>query len=158
MRQWQACYVRYLGEWRGSTKRFFVRQHKNFNGIRGKMMSKETNNQNSNRKIIRRDRLRQLRNEIDFSHLFRRLGWPWKRRDDGVILFVCPECSESETSVNPKTNLARCFRCEMNWNTIDFTKAVGRMEFLEAYGFLEEMLPRPPDHTTSIITAPLIIA
>lgn len=109
------------------------------------MMSKETKNQNTGRTIIRRDRLRQLRNEIDFSHLFRRLGWPWKRRDDGVILFVCPECSESQTSVNPKTNLARCFRCERNWNPIDFTMVVGRMEFLDAYDYLEEMLPRPPD-------------
>ena len=108
-------------------------------------MSKQTNNQNTNRTIIRRDRLREIRNVIDFSHLFRRLGWPWKRRDDGVILFVCPECSESETSVNPKTNLARCFRCERNWNPIDFTMVVGRMEFLEAYVYLEEMLPRRPD-------------
>ena len=109
------------------------------------MMRKETNDQSTKRTIIRRDRLRQLRNEIDFSHLFRRLGWPWKRRDDGVILFVCPQCSESQTSVNLKTNLARCFRCERNWNTIDFTMDVGRMEFLEAYDYLEEMLPRSPD-------------
>ena len=50
-----------------------------------------------------------------------RTAWPWKRRADGVIQFVCPECSESQTSVNPKTNLARCFRCERNWNPIDFT-------------------------------------
>lgn len=126
-------------------KRYIDRQHKNFNGIRGVMMSKETNNQNTKRTIIRRDILREIRNMIDFSHLFRRLGWPRKRRDDGVILFVCPECSESETSVNPKTNLARCFRCERNWNPIDFTMDVGRMEFLEAYDYLEEMLPRPPE-------------
>lgn len=108
-------------------------------------MGKETNRQETSRTIIRRDRLHKLRNTIDFSHLFRRLGWPWKRREDGVILFVCPECRESQTSVNPKTNLARCFRCERNWNPIDFTIEVGHMDFLEAYGYLEEMLPRPPD-------------
>ena len=108
-------------------------------------MSKETNNENTKRTIIRRDTLREIRNRIDFSHLFRRLGWPWKRRGDGVILFVCPRCSESQTSVNPKTNLARCFRCEQNWNTIDFMIEAGRKEFLEAYDYLEEMLPRPPD-------------
>ena len=105
------------------------------------MMSKET----KIRTIIRRDRLRALRNKIDFSHLFGRLGWPWKRREDGVVLFVCPACRESQTSVNPKTNLARCFRCERNWNPIDFTMEVGRMDFLEAYGYLEEMLPKPAD-------------
>ena len=108
-------------------------------------MSNETKNQNTSRTIIRRDRLHELRNTIDFSHLFRRLGWPWNRRADGVIQFVCPKCCESQTSVNPKTNLARCFRCERNWNPIDFTMDVGRMEFLEAYGYLGEMLPRPPD-------------
>ena len=108
-------------------------------------MGKETNSQDASRPIIRRDRLHELRNTIDFSNLFRRLGWPWKRREDGAVLFVCPVCSESQTSVNPKTNLARCFRCERNWNPIDFAMEVGRMDFLEAYGFLEEMLPRPPD-------------
>lgn len=108
-------------------------------------MNRDTSRQEKSGTIIRRDRLRELRNRIDFRQLFRRLGWPWKRRDDGVIVFVCPECAESQTSVNPRTNLARCFRCERNWNPIDFTKEVGRMEFLEAYGFLEEMLPRPPD-------------
>jgi len=41
------------------------------------------------RTVIRRDRLREIRNRIDFRHLFRRLGWPWKYREDGVILFVC---------------------------------------------------------------------
>ena len=58
------------------------------------------------RSCIRRDRLRQLRNQIDFRSLFRSLGLPWKRRDDGVVQFVCPLCSESQTSVNPRTNLA----------------------------------------------------
>ena len=108
-------------------------------------MGKELSGQDKDRTLIRRDQLRELRNRIDFRHLFRRLGWPWKSREDGVIRFVCPECSESQTSVNPKTNLARCFRCERNWNPIDFTMDAGRMDFLEAYGFLEEMLPRSPE-------------
>ena len=105
-------------------------------------MGNELSGQDKERTVIRRDQLRELRNRIDFRHLFRRLGWPWKAREDGVILFACPECSESQTSVNRKTNLARCFRCERNWNPIDFTIEVGRMDFLEAYGFLEDMLPR----------------
>ncbi len=109
------------------------------------MMGRETDRQETNRTVIRKDRLHELRNTIAFSHLFRRLGWPWKRREDGVVLFVCPICRESQTSVNPRTNLARCFRCERNWNPIDFTMDVGRMDFLEAYGYLEEMLPRPAD-------------
>jgi len=108
-------------------------------------MSKET--KKPGRSCIRRDRLRQLRNQIDFRSLFYRLGWPWKHRDDGVLQFVCPQCSESQTSVNARTNLARCFRCDRNWNPIDFTMAVTQMEFVETIDFLESILPPPADPT-----------
>ena len=37
-------------------------------------MSKETKSPGTSRTLIRRDRLRQLRNEIDFSHLFRAIA------------------------------------------------------------------------------------
>lgn len=94
----------------------------------------------NHRTILTRDYLRRLRNEINFGHLFRYLRWSHKRTD-GKLIFVCPQCSESQTSVNPKTNLARCFRCEKNWNPIDFTMEVYRIEFLEAVGQLENLLP-----------------
>ena len=81
--------------------------------------------------ITTRAHLRRLRNEINFGQLFRYLRWPFKRTN-GKLSFVCPECSESQTSVNPKTNLARCFRCQRNWNPIDFTMDVSRIEFIEA--------------------------
>lgn len=100
----------------------------------------------SNRTIITRDYLRRLRNEIDFAHLFRYLRWPHKRTD-GKLIFVCPQCSESQASVNPKTNLARCFRCEKNWNPIDFTMDVHHIEFLEAIGQLENLLPNHSNRT-----------
>ena len=92
------------------------------------------------RTIITRDYLRRLRNEIDFGNLFRYMRWPHKRQD-GKLIFVCPDCSESQTDVNRQTNLARCFRCEKNWNPIDMTIAVYRIEFLEAVGQLECLLP-----------------
>lgn len=93
------------------------------------------------RTIITRDYLRRLRNEIDFGHLLHYLRWS-HQRIDGKLIFVCPQCSESHTSVNPKTNLARCFRCEKNWNPIDFTMEVYHIEFLDAVGQLEPLLPR----------------
>ncbi len=94
----------------------------------------------SHRTSLTRDHLRRLRNEIDFSQLLRYLRWP-HNRTRGKLTFVCPECSESQTSVNPKTNLARCFRCEKNWNPIDFTMHVYHIEFLEAVAQLEVLLP-----------------
>lgn len=106
-------------------------------------MSKET--KKPERSYIRRDRLRYLRNNINFQSLFHRLGWPWKRCDDSVLQFVCPLCSESQTSVNPRTNLGRCFRCDRNWNPIDFTIEVTRMDFLETIDYLESTLAPPTD-------------
>jgi hypothetical protein len=91
------------------------------------------------RMIITREYLRRLRNEIDFGNLFRHIRWPHKRQD-GKLIFVCPECGESQTDVNHRTNLARCFRCEKNWNPIDMTMAVYRIEFIEAVGQLECLL------------------
>ena len=92
------------------------------------------------RTVLTREHLRRLRNEIDFGHLFRYLRWPHSP-NHGKPTFVCPDCNESQTSVNPRTNLARCFRCQKNWNPIEFTMQVYRIEFLAAVGQLENLLP-----------------
>lgn len=89
------------------------------------------------RSCIRRDQLRRLRNEIPFQLLFRRLNWTSKKSTSGQLVFPCPLCNESSTAVNPRTNLARCFRCQRNWNPIDFTMEVTSMDFLETVAFLE---------------------
>lgn len=83
--------------------------------------------------------LRRLRNEIDFARLFTDLRWPHKRRNDQLV-FVCPLCSETQSAVNPRTNLARCFRCETNFNPIDFTMAVQHCSFVDAVHYLEAWL------------------
>ena len=83
------------------------------------------------------ERLRVLRNQVSFTRLFDHLHWPWKHRYDGVILFVCPVCGDSLSSVNPKTNLARCFPCARNWNPIDFTMHATQMDFLDVVAYLE---------------------
>ena len=88
--------------------------------------------------------LRKLRNEISFSQLFARLNWPHKRRNDHLV-FVCPLCSECQSAVNPRTNLARCFYCETNFNPIDFTMAVQACTFVDAVHFLEPWLPTVGD-------------
>ncbi len=127
-----ACFKRHRSGRYGSMKQRFAKRLTNFTGIRGCMMNERT--------IITRDYLRRLRNEIDFGNLFRYMRWPHKRQD-GKLIFVCPDCSESQTDVNRQTNLARCFRCKKNWNPIDITIAVYRIEFLEAVGQLECLLP-----------------
>ena len=100
-------------------------------------------------KSLDAEHLRRLRNEVPFPRLLDELQWPWKKRYDGVILFVCPKCSESLTSVNPKTNLARCFPCRMNWNPIDFLEYTTPMEFRQVVAYLDRLLPRQGESTRS---------
>lgn len=94
-------------------------------------------------KYFPRHLLYRVRNEIPLDHLIAvHLKWPGKRRE-GRFLFVCPNCGESQTSVNPKTNLGRCFRCEENLNTIDFVMLTSERDFVQAVEFLIDLLPPP---------------
>ena len=79
-------------------------------------------------KYFPRELLYRLRNEIPLQRVVAdHLNWPCKRRE-GRFCFVCPRCGESLTAVNPRTNLGRCFRCEENFNAIDFVMlATGRL-------------------------------
>lgn len=83
--------------------------------------------------------LRRLRNEITFTQLFADLRWPHKRRNNQLV-FVCPLCRETQSAVNPRTKLARCFHCEMNFNPIDFTIAIQHCSFVDAVHYLEQCL------------------
>ncbi len=71
-----------------------------------------------------KDELFRLRNHIPINDVIVRvLDLPSKTRD-GYLRFLCPICSEFMTACNPKTNLARCFRCERNFNPIDLVMVV----------------------------------
>ena len=95
----------------------------------------------SSRKRFDDELLRRLRNEIPIDALIRRLDWPHKHRH-GRFAFVCPRCGESDSAVNPETNLGRCFRCETNFNPIDFTIAVHDYDFVQAIELLLPLLRR----------------
>ena len=82
-------------------------------------------------------RLRKLRNQIEIRDAIKYLGLPNKVRED-VFRFLCPLCNEFNTATNPKTNLARCFRCKRNFNPIDIVMIVRKAGFLEAVRWLED--------------------
>lgn len=82
--------------------------------------------------------LRQLRNDVDIAELIQRLDIPWKRRE-GYLRFLCPTCAEFDTATNPRTNLARCFRCRENFNPIDLVMTVERVSFRDAVGILRRL-------------------
>ncbi len=86
------------------------------------------------------DYLRKIRNEISIARVIQdALEIPTKT-SEGYLRFLCPVCSEFNTAVNPDTNLARCFRCEQNFNPIDMAMTVKAYSFLDAVEFLTSLL------------------
>jgi len=95
-------------------------------------------------KYFPRHLLYRLRNEIPLERVIADyLNWPCKRRE-GRFCFVCPRCGEALTAVNPRTNLGRCFRCEENFNAIDFVMLATGRDFVAAVEFLTNFLPAQP--------------
>jgi hypothetical protein len=75
------------------------------------------------------------------TSLIEELGIPSKV-SEGYVRFCCPVCHEFNTSVNPKTNLARCFKCQKNYNTIDLVMLVNRSNFIQSVKFLKQIHTR----------------
>lgn len=83
--------------------------------------------------------LKRLRNDIDIDLVISLLRL--ETRDSNKILrFRCPVCHRFHTATNPKTNLARCFDCKINFNPIDLVMAVTAQSFLETVEFLKSHL------------------
>jgi hypothetical protein len=87
----------------------------------------------------------QLRNLIPVDWLIKeQLNVPSKV-SEGIFRFLCPLCNEFQTATNPKTNLARCFRCETNFNPIDIVMSVKGIGFVESVKYLKPFLLDPPN-------------
>lgn len=93
--------------------------------------------------------LYSLRNEIPVCGLIEKVLHIPSRISEGVFRFLCPSCGEFNTSVNFKNNLARCFCCEKNFNTIDLVMIVEKMDFVEAVNFLKGHRKKSQDHPIS---------
>lgn len=83
-----------------------------------------------------RKELFELRNFIPVNDLIQELNIPFKIRD-GYFRFLCPLCREFQTATKAETNLARCFRCERNFNTIDLVLVCRCLSFVDAVRFLQ---------------------
>lgn len=79
-----------------------------------------------------------LRNDIPIDELIEKALCIPSRIADGCFRFLCPLCKEFNTAVNPETNLARCFRCEQNFNTIDLVMTIRKLDFVESVRFLQD--------------------
>lgn len=80
-----------------------------------------------------------LRNEMPISIIIADILDIPSKTADGYFRFLCPVCNEFDTATNPKTNLARCFRCKRNFNPIDMVMVVKRMNFKDAVEYLMDI-------------------
>lgn len=89
--------------------------------------------------MIPPDRLRALRNNVSVLAVIHHLAIPTKARGARAA-FRCPACGGFHTATNPLTNLARCFTCQRNFNTIDLVMAERAFTFLEAVDLVARLL------------------
>lgn len=85
--------------------------------------------------------LRRLRNEISITGLIAENLNLETKISEGYLRFLCPVCKKFNTATNPKTNLARCFSCEQNFNPIDMVMIVNRCNFQDAVEYLKAFDP-----------------
>lgn len=91
--------------------------------------------------------LRELRNHLPVAWLIADVLDVPVKLSEGYLRFLCPLCREFNTATNPSTNLARCFRCQRNFNTIDLTMITKRLNFTDAVELLLDL--QPSDTTES---------
>jgi hypothetical protein len=82
--------------------------------------------------------LYSLRSDIAIDALIEKALYIPSRIAEGHFRFLCPSCKQFNTAVNPETNLARCFSCEENFNTIDLVMTIRKLDFVESVRFLQD--------------------
>lgn len=88
----------------------------------------------------------ELRNTVPVDALIENvLNIPVKQ-SNGLFRFLCPVCHEFQTATNLSTNLARCFRCERNFNTIDLVMIAKGVGFVESVNYLKQLSSISPAH------------
>ncbi len=80
--------------------------------------------------------LRRLRNDMSIAKLIGDVLRMPSKISEGYFRFLCPVCNEFNTATNPKTNLARCFICQRNFNPIDMVMTVRHLNFRDAVEYL----------------------
>ena len=88
------------------------------------------------------DFIRMLRNDIPIDEVIVDLLNLEVQKDRKTIRFRCPLCYNFHTATNHKTNLARCFDCQKNFNPIDMVITVGNCGFVDAVKILKDRFNR----------------
>jgi hypothetical protein len=91
-----------------------------------------------------KQQLYQLRNQIPINWLIHDV-LSMMSIYNGVWRFQCPVCLEFNTATQEKTNLARCFSCQKNFNTIELVIYVEKLSFKQSVEFLMPYLRKFSD-------------
>jgi len=89
---------------------------------------------------ISKQELYRLRNKIIIERLIADVLAIPSKTIKGRFRFCCPLCNGYNTGVKPETNLSRCFTCGKNFNTIDLTMRVKKLDFISSVSFLKQCL------------------
>ena len=96
-----------------------------------------------------KQQLFQVRNDIDIDwlindklHLERQFKRIWR--------FQCPVCLQFNTATQKKNNLARCFSCQQNFNTIDLVIYNKKLNFMPSVQFLLSLLEKQSTSKSNI--------
>jgi len=89
--------------------------------------------------------LYEIRNFIPIQNLMKDLQVPSIQEND-VFRFLCPICMGYNTAIKYDTNLARCFNCHENFNTIEIAMKTRTTGFVDNIKFLKQYLS---DHQTN---------
>lgn len=79
-----------------------------------------------------------LRNKIPVETLIKSVLNIPSEITNGYFRFQCPLCYRYNTAVKEQTNLARCFGCKKNFNTIDLVMVIKNLNFVQSITFLKK--------------------
>lgn len=92
-------------------------------------------------KPFTKQQLFQIRNDIDIDWLINDKLY-LERQFNNIWRFQCPVCQQFNTATQKKNNLARCFDCQRNFNTIDLVIYSKKMNFAPSVQFLLSLLEK----------------
>jgi hypothetical protein len=83
-----------------------------------------------------------LRNSININMLIKEILRLPLKTSQGQLRFLCPVCSQFNTATKRETNLARCFDCQRNFNTIEMVMETKNLGFIQSAQLLQSLLPK----------------
>ncbi len=92
-------------------------------------------------KNFTQQQLFQVRNMIDIDWLINE-KLNLRREFNRIWRFQCPLCQQFNTATQKKNNLARCFSCQQNFNTIDLVIYSKQINFMPSVTFLLTLLSK----------------